>query len=304
MTFLFKLLLSFLLFPNLLLLCFDLLIKLSSLLSSFTLFLISLLLSLSRGKVVSRGSLLTSLSRALIFISRLLLLAGSLAELLVLINFLNTIIEGSIPCIFFVSGIIISIFRSLLLLFCWLRRLARGQAGKFTELSVADATICIVIASAQDGFDVFSTREEAIALEVVDQVRHGDALVALCNRFKSSYFDEVLAVSKLSLAVITLPLKLHFFVQKSGEKGEDFVGNGCRGSEVRRESPCGCNMAKVGVRRGQHQLTELIEVKHAILRSIILAHDILNVAHARVQELLRHKVVELVDANFAAAIPV
>ena len=65
-------------------------------------------------------------------------------------------------------------------------------------------------------------------------------------------------------------------------------------------------MTKVRVRRGKNELAELVEVKSIVLGAVILAHNVLNILDARIQELLGHEIVKLanVDAAVSAAVQV
>ena len=60
--------------------------------------------------------------------------------------------------------------------------------NKLLEFFVAKFTVCVVITSAQDGFNIFSSWEEAVSLEVGDEVWHGNNVVSFGYRFESAYF--------------------------------------------------------------------------------------------------------------------
>ena len=58
-------------------------------------------------------------------------------------------------------------------------------------------------------------------------------------------------------------------------------------------------MAQVRVRRRQSNLAKLIEVHLLVLRAIVLADDIVGIAHARAEIILAHEVVKLRDTDLA-----
>ena len=262
LTLFLKLFARFLLLSYFLFFGFDLLVKNGPCLSSLAFFLIAFLLTLSRRKVVCRDSLLAPLSRALALLCRPFLLRRALAKIFSLIYVFDTVIESSI----FISALIFNfIFCYLLLLLLLLRLTRTNDTGNLAELRVADATVCIVVASAKNSFDIFSTGEETIAFQVVDEVGHCDVLVSLSDRFESPDFDKVRAISKLALGVLALPVKLHLLVEEPGKERENFVRNGHSGAIVRRETSRCRDVAQVRVRRGKHQLGELLEVKHVVL---------------------------------------
>ena len=86
--------------------------------------------------------------------------------------------------------------------------------NKLLEFFVAEFTVCVVITSAQDGFNIFSSWEEAVSLEVGDEVWHGNNVVSFGNRFESAYFLKVRVNSKLSLGIVPGAMQSHFLVQK------------------------------------------------------------------------------------------
>ena len=61
-------------------------------------------------------------------------------------------------------------------------------------------------------------------------------------------------------------------------------------------------MAQVRVGRGQHKLAELIEVEHVVLGAVVLAHYILRVDDAWVEELLAHEVVDFVARDLTVPV--
>ena len=107
-------------------------------------------------------------------------------------------------------------------------------------------------------------------------------MIPFSNRFKGPNLDEILAVSELSFAIIALSLKLHFLVEEARKERENLVGDGSSGPEVGREATRRGDVTKVRVGRGQHQLAEFIEIEHIVLLAVILAHNVLYIAHSRV----------------------
>ena len=103
-----------------------------------------------------------------------MLFRWSLSKLFIVIYFLHSVIESSVLAgsVVLIFSIFVFIFCNLLLVCFWSNRVSMSQRSKLTELRVADATICIVVTSTQNRFNIFSSRKETIALEVVDQVRH------------------------------------------------------------------------------------------------------------------------------------
>lgn len=87
--------------------------------------------------------------------------------------------------------------------------------NKLQELVVSEFTVSVVVASAQDGFNIFSAWEETVFLEVGDEVWHGNNTVSSGNGFEGAHFNKVLAGSKLSLGIVPGAMKSHLLVQKA-----------------------------------------------------------------------------------------
>ena len=87
--------------------------------------------------------------------------------------------------------------------------------NKLQELVVSEFTVSVVVASAQDGFNIFSAWEETVFLEVGDEVWHGNNTVSSGNGFEGAHFNKVLAGSKLPLGIVSGAMKSHLLVQKA-----------------------------------------------------------------------------------------
>jgi hypothetical protein len=81
------------------------------------------------------------------------------------------------------------------------------DAGKLTELGIADHAIRIVVTPTQNSLNVFSSREETVSLEVENEVRHANGMVSFCYVVEYAHFNKVLALLELALRLVTLTLQ-------------------------------------------------------------------------------------------------
>ena len=134
------------------------------------------------------------------------LLVGSLSELVFFVDVFNTIIEAVLLLTF---SVLLSASRPIAVLLKWLvatlvfslsslSLIDLLDAGQLAELAIADLAVRVVIASTQDCLNIFTAREETVSLQIRDQVRHADGLVAPSDLVKDTDLDKVLAGGKLS----------------------------------------------------------------------------------------------------------
>lgn len=175
----------------------------------------------------------------MVLLSGIFLLRWTLSHLISLIQLVNTIIEfsflhGFIVFAFAFSSIILCILLTFCLSWLWLLALAwLSDTSELTELGIADHAVGIVVASAENGLDVFSPWEETVPLKVENEVRHRHRMIPFGNCVKDAHFHKVLAQLELALSFLARTLKLHFFVEQAAEEGQNLVRNGCCCSKVR-----------------------------------------------------------------------
>lgn len=173
----------FLLFADFLFLCLDLCLDLGTLLGGKTLLLVSLLLTLSWGQVVRRGLSRASPRGARLFCRHLTWTLSELVSLIKCCLILVAVIEILLTLSLFVchGGLTIGgCIGCLLLSRSNLSSIiGRGciKRGKFAKLSIADLTVGIMVTPAENSFDIFTSGEETVTLEVRDQVGHSDGVV-------------------------------------------------------------------------------------------------------------------------------
>ena len=112
------------------------------------------------------------------------------------------------------------------------------------------------------------------------------------------------------LGLLRFTIKVHLFVEQSGEKGLDFIGQHSFalaqlfGLELGREAArCGY-LTKVRICRWKHQLTKLFEVDHVVKAAVVDLDDAVDVGGVRAQELLAHVVIELAAGDLSVLVDV
>ena len=161
-----------------------------------------------------------------------------------------------------------------------------------------------MVTPSENSFDILAPWEEAIAFKVCNQIWHLNSVISFSNLLESAHFHVILAQIELSLAFSAGTLQCHLLVKQAGEEREHFVGDGSLSAEVRREASSGGHLAEVGIRGGQDELLELIEVKQLVHSAIVLLDYSFSVGHPRIQELLAHVVIELVTGQLSVVIDI
>lgn len=165
------------------------------------------------------------------------------------VTILNLVSSGSL---FSGGGLCITVVIFLLVITtgssCGLSNVGVNNASHLTELCVAHLAVGVVVAPSQDGLHIFTSREEAVSLEVRDQVWHVDAVVSSGDSVEGAGFDEVWAVGELALRVTSRALEEHLLVEQSREERKHLVGQGLGFAEVRGVASRASDVAQVRVR--------------------------------------------------------
>ena len=117
-------------------------------------------------------------------------------------------------------------------------------------------------------------------------------------------FVEFPVQGQLSLLVVTRSLELLLSLKEAAEQRENGVGAWVGCPVVGTEAASAGHVTRILVSGGKDEVAELVKVDLAVLRAIVLIHDIIDVLICRAQELSAHEIVEFACGESAISVTV
>lgn len=122
---------------------------------------------------------------------------------------------GALILLLFIGLIVFTIFSFFVTLLI--------DSSELTEFFVAEHLVGVVVQSAENSLDVFSTRVETVFFQEEDQVWHADGVVTAGDGVESLVLHEVVALAELLSRLSSLSMEAKLLVEESDEKRNDFV---------------------------------------------------------------------------------
>lgn len=97
--------------------------------------------------------------------------------------------------------------------------------NKITEFIVANGLITRVVDAAEDGFNVFASWVESVALKEVNQVGHAGFLAAMGQGIEKTHLLVIWLGGKMVSCTVAIALQAELFLKKSHKEVDTVRGN-------------------------------------------------------------------------------